>query len=483
MLLNRLSFRVWIFCLVCKVAGMAPIKQFLLVFILAGLIVCISAEDGVTSRYVRRLQASVDMPMDSDVFQVPPGYNAPQQVHITQGDHVGRSVIVSWVTPSEPGSSTVLYGPENNKYKYEAKGRLTRYKFYNYTSGYIHHCTLRGLEFDTKIFYKIGVGNATREFSFTTPPKPGPDAPYTFGIMGDLGQTFDSNKTLHHYMKTNGQAVLFVGDLSYADHYPFDDNRRWDTWGRFTEKSAAYQPWIWTAGNHEIEFLPEIGEKMPFKPYSHRYHVPYRSSNSTAPFWYSIKRASTYIIVLSSYSAYGKYTPQYNWLAEEFPKVNRKETPWLIVLMHSPWYNSNNYHYMEGESMRVQFESWFTEYKVDIVFAGHVHAYERSKRVSNVAYDIVNGKCTPVFDSSSPVYITIGDGGNIEGLAANFTEPQPKYSAFREASFGHAVLEIKNRTHAFYHWHRNQDGDAVVGDSQWLYNRYWYPHNESTSAS
>lgn len=261
MLLNRLSFRVWIFCLVCKVAGMAPIKQLLLVFILAGLIVCMSAEDGVTSRYVRRLQASVDMPMDSDVFQVPPGYNAPQQVHITQGDHVGRSVIVSWVTPSEPGSSTVLYGPENNKYKYEAKGRLTRYKFYNYTSGYIHHCTLRGLEFDTKIFYKIGVGNATREFSFTTPPKPGPDAPYTFGIMGDLGQTFDSNKTLHHYMKTNGQAVLFVGDLSYADHYPFDDNRRWDTWGRFTEKSAAYQPWIWTAGNHEIEFLPEIGEK------------------------------------------------------------------------------------------------------------------------------------------------------------------------------------------------------------------------------
>lgn len=103
--------------------------------------------------------------------------------------------------------------------------------------------------------------------------------------------------------------------------------------------------------------------------------------------------------------------------------------------------------------MRVMYEQWFVKYKVDIIFAGHVHAYERSvsadspyyngtqcfqmtekkngflnsvtlksnmfalqERISNIAYNIVNGLCSPISDESAPVYITIGDGGNLEGL-------------------------------------------------------------------
>ncbi|KAK9165398.1 hypothetical protein Scep_000589 [Stephania cephalantha] len=387
----------------------------------------------------------------------PSGYNAPEQVHITQGDQVGRAVIVSWVTPSEPGSGHVKYWKDSGDGSEPGHKKM----------------------YDTKYIYEIGDGDTARRFSFTTPPPVGPDAAYTFGIIGDLGQTSDSNQTLEHYhSNTKGQAVLFVGDLSYADDHPLHDNNRWDTWGRFVEKSVAYQPWIWTAGNHEIDFLPEMGESVPFKPFLHRYHTPYKASKSTFPLWYSIKRASAHIIVLSSYSAFGKYTPQYQWLEEEFPRVNRSETPWLIVLLHSPMYNSYDYHFMEGEAMRVMFEPWFVQNKVDLVFSGHVHAYERSHRFSNVAYRVSNGQCTPAYDKSGPVYITIGDGGNVEGIANRFTEPQPSYSAYREASFGHAMLEIKNRTHAYYTWHRNQDSEPVVGDTQWFYNRHWYPHEE-----
>lgn len=122
-------------------------------------------------------------------------------------------------------------------------------------------------------------------------------------------------------------------------------------------------------------------------------------------------------VYITLISFLGKYTPQYVWLEQELKNVNREETPWLIVMVHSPWYNSVNYHYMEGESMRVMFESWFVNSKVDLVLAGHVHAYERSERVSNIKYNITNGLSTPVKDPNAPIYITIGDGGNIEGIA------------------------------------------------------------------
>ncbi|KAM7266129.1 hypothetical protein ACFE04_019513 [Oxalis oulophora] len=252
---------------------------------------------------------------------------------------------------------------------------------------------------------------------------------------GDLGQTFDSNRTLTHYEMSpeKGQAVLFVGDLSYADNYPNHDNNRWDSWGRFAERSAAYQPWIWTAGNHELDFESSIGEIVPFKLFKNRYRTPNKASGSTSPLWYSIKRASAHIIVLSSYSAYVKY----QWLEADLPKVNRTETPWLIVLLHSPWYNSYNYHFMEGESMRVMFEQWFVEHKPFM---------------------------------------------RVMLMKDHMTEPQPAYSAYCEASFGHAMLSIKNRTHAYYAWHRNQVGYAVESDKMWFFNRHYNPVDDSTKA-
>ncbi|KAI9117558.1 hypothetical protein K1719_011724 [Acacia pycnantha] len=452
-------------------------QTLLLNFVLATFLFLSAIKDGnarITSSFIRSEWPSVDIPLDNEVFAVPKGHNAPQQVHITQGDYDGKAVIISWVTPDEPGPSKVQYGKSDNKYQFSAEGTVTNYTFYQYKSGYINHCLIEGLEYNTKYYYRIGSGDSSREFWFETPPKVGRDAPYKFGIIGDLGQTYNSLSTLDHYMKSGAQTVLFVGDLSYADRYQYNDvGIRWDSWGRFLERSAAYQPWIWSAGNHEIEYMPHMGEVVPFKSYLHRYTTPYLASKSSSPLWYSIRRASAHIIVLSSYSPFVKYTPQYRWLEEELKRVDRDKTPWLIVLMHVPLYSSNEVHYMEGESMRAEFERSFIRYKVDVVFAGHVHAYERSYRFSNTNYNITSGNRYPIPDKAAPVYITVGDGGNQEGLASRFFEPQPEYSAFREASYGHSTLEIMNRTHAIYHWNRNDDGKKVPTDSFVLHNQYW----------
>ena len=67
-------------------------------------------------------------------------------MHITQGDYDGKAVIISWVTTDEPGSNKVLYGTSEKKYDFSSKGNVVNYTFSNYSSGYIHHCLVDGLE-------------------------------------------------------------------------------------------------------------------------------------------------------------------------------------------------------------------------------------------------------------------------------------------------------------------------------------------------
>lgn len=98
-----------------------------------------------------------------------------------------------------------------------------------------------------------------------------------------------------------------------------------------------------------------------------------------------------------------------------------------------------------------------------------VHAYERMNRVYNYK-----------LDPCGPVYITVGDGGNIEKIDVdhadepgkcpkqsdnqpefggvchmNFSfgpakgnsfcwDRQPEWSAYRESSFGHGIFEVSN---------------------------------------
>lgn len=63
--------------------------------------------------------------------------------------------------------------------------------------------------------------------------------------------------------------------------------------------------------------------------------------------------------------------------------MNRTKTPWLIVSTHAPWYNTYATHYKENECMRQAYEPLLFKYNVDIMFLGHVHAYERTKPVYN----------------------------------------------------------------------------------------------------
>ncbi len=55
------------------------------------------------------------------------------------------------------------------------------------------------------------------------------------------------------------------------------------------------------------------------------------------------------------------------------------------------------------------------------------------------------------------IIFALGDGGNAEGLATGWVSPQPSWSAFRQASYGHGELTVVNSTHSLWEWHQNKD--------------------------
>ncbi|KZV37839.1 purple acid phosphatase 15 [Dorcoceras hygrometricum] len=455
----------------------------------------------------------------------------PEQISVSlSSSH--DSIWISWITgefqigrnikPLDPKTiaSVVHYGKLRFPLIHKATGESLVYNqlypfegLENYTSGIIHHVRLTGLEPNTLYYYRCGDPSKlpmSGIHSFKTMPVSGPRSyPGRIAFVGDLGLTYNTTSTLDHLMSNNPDLILLVGDVCYANLYltngtgsdcyscSFSDTPihetyqpRWDYWGRFMNSFVSKVPIMMVQGNHEIE---EQAKNQTFASYISRFAFPSKESRSSSPFYYSFEAGGIHFIVLGAYVAYNKSDDQYKWLHKDLESVNRDVTPWLIATWHPPWYTTYTAHYREAECMKVAMEDLLYEYGVDIVFNGHVHAYERSNRVYNYT-----------LDPCGPIYITIGDGGNREKMAIkhadepgncpepsttpdqfmggfcayNFTsgpasgnfcwDRQPEYSAYRETSFGHGILEVKNETHALWTWYRNQDMYNKFGDQIYI---------------
>ncbi|VVA15819.1 PREDICTED: purple acid [Prunus dulcis] len=474
---------------------------------------------------------AVDLPeSDHRVRRRVKGFE-PEQISVSLSANYD-SVWISWVTgesqigynikPLDPKSvaSVVRYGKLRYPPTHEATGYSLVYNqlypfegLQNYTSGIIHHVRLTGLKPNTLYFYRCGdpsIPAMSEIYHFRTMPVSGPwSYPERIAVVGDLGLTYNTTTTISHLTSNDPNLVLLIGDVTYANlyltngtgsdcyscsfpHSPIHETYqpRWDYWGRFMENLISKVPIMVIEGNHEIE---EQAENKTFVAYSSRFAFPSEESGSSSTFYYSFNAGGIHFIMLGAYIDFTRSGKQYKWLEQDLANMDRSTTPWLVATWHPPWYSTYEAHYREAECMRLEMEELLYSYGVDIVFNGHVHAYERSNRVYN--YNL---------DPCGPVYLTVGDGGNREKMAVkyadepgncpepstapdeyiggfcakNFTsgpaagkfcwDRQPDYSAFRESSFGHGILEVKNETWALWTWYRNQDSDNKVGDQIYI---------------
>jgi len=310
-----------------------------------------------------------------------------------------------------------------------------------YFSPRIHTVVLHGLKPDTH--YEYMVANNHKVFQFKTPKGEArlvcKRYPFRVGLFSDLGQTAVSAFSMQQMLKWSPEVALLSGDLSYADGYGI----RWDSFGNLFQPLAARVPIMYSPGNHEFAY----GES--FVPYSKRYPMPYRQSGSTNAMYWSRKIGPMHVISLNTYDSTARGSDQYSWLKGDLESVDRTSTPWVIVMMHAPFYSSNAAHLMEAKVMRTNMEDLLYEHSVNIVLSGHVHSYERTHPT------FANETC-----ACGPVYLNLGDAGNREGpsntwLGGNDGAAQPAWSAFRQSSFGIGKLTLQCSEWATFTWIRN----------------------------
>ena len=168
------------------------------------------------------------------------------------------------------------------------------------------------------------------------------------------------------------------------------------------------------------------------------------ASGSFNPLYWSQDIGPMHVISLNAYSQTDPTSAMYQWLKTDLEAFQgrRSSIPWLIAMMHVPWYNSNKGHIGEATLMKEHMETLFYEHGVNVVLNGHVHSYERTRPLYKNRTDVCG-----------PVYLNLGDGGNREGpytswLPGENGRKRPSWSAFRQGSFGIAELEFMNSSHA-----------------------------------
>ena len=350
--------------------------------------------------------------------------------YATSDEIVAKQDTTSWAYDKTTGE---LWAPWANVTEVELGLGSYQNPYMLYDSPLLHKVELTNLPAGQTIYYLVS--NCTTVFSFQL-AYPGSDKnvyPMKIGLTADLGMTDVSNASMYALLDFNPAVVLLAGDLSYADGYI----ERWDSFGRMVQPVASQIPFLTTGGNHEIQC------SEAWSSYMHRWPTPFKGSGSSNFCYYGKEIGPVHLITLCSYANFNESSPQYQWLKSYLStNIDREKTPWLIAMMHVPWYNSNAGHWKEGELMRLAMEPLLYEYGVDAVLSGHVHTYERTAPTYNNEVD----EC-------GPTYLNIGDGGNYEGTYTHWRDPEV-WTVFRESSFGIGRMTVHNETTISFDWNR-----------------------------
>jgi len=295
----------------------------------------------------------------------------------------------------------------------------------------ISEVTLSGLKPATRYFYRVtctdeaGHELRSQQYSFQTAATEG--MPWAFAVIGDTQRNPEvTRRCAEGAFSKRPNFLLHCGDVvddGYAKHQWLKD--------LFEPCSnlMAHIPTFPVIGNHEKD--------------SHWYYDYF--SMPKPEYYYTFRYGNSQFFMIDSNRPLGPGTPQREWLEKEL--ADSKAT-WKFTCHHHPCFSSDENDYGDhtkgeegtkfnyGDGNARQVVPLYEKYGVDIAFNGHIHLYERTWPIFDMAINQKKGVR----------YLTSGGGGGgLEKAAPQRTW----FSLHFKSVFHYCYAAIADRTIVF----------------------------------
>ncbi len=256
-----------------------------------------------------------------------------------------REITIRWEL-DDSLQCKVIYG-DGLKQKARLRGKKHR--------GFLFESVLKNLQPGKKYTYRISCNdtNLASGWFKTTPVK---QENIHFVAMGDSRSHPDIfGSILKRVQSDEPDFIISMGDLVVAGGV-------YEQWGKYYFDVAGnvinHIPLVSCLGDHETS--PDDGELF-------RYFL--RKDESTDKQWFSFDYGSAHFVALDYRHA--DNPAMIDWFKQDMQNTKAK---WKFVYMHRPCYNLGGHRSAWGRDI---WPALFRRYKVDLIFAGHSHIYER----------------------------------------------------------------------------------------------------------
>jgi predicted phosphodiesterase len=272
----------------------------------------------------------------------------------------------------------------------------------------VYHASLKNLLLGKDFNYRVTNNNKVVFESTAHAPKSNKQD-YKFIVIGDIGALTKDQKKLASIMdKLNPDYIAVPGDIVYNSGLIQDYTKKfWPIYNADQADSLGAPlmrkiPFIASVGNHDAEdrdmdktptalsyyyfweqplngiALKEGSSMVPILNGSdENKNAFYKAAGKAYPrmsnFSYNYANAHWTVIDADTYVDWTDST-LLNWVKNDLQ--NAKDVKWRFVMFHHPGFNSSKAHF-EQQQMRL-LSPIFEDGKVDVVFNGHVHNYQRS---------------------------------------------------------------------------------------------------------